>query len=116
MISDKYTQEKELTELITTLEEQQNIIQAELEAARKKLPETPSNLKLFVWENVLREYTTGIVFAYAKNVNHARDLVAQQQGYTTWNEVYKKGRLYRDVSQEPDVYETPVGFAVWGGS
>jgi len=61
-------------------------------------------LKLFVWEGVLTDWTDGIMFALAENVEQARE------------EILKKGSVIDvDLAKEPDVYETPIGFAVWGG-
>ncbi len=63
-----------------------------------------NKLKLFVWEEVLTDWSDGIMFALAENVEQARE------------EILKKGSVIDvDLAKEPDVYETPIGFAVWGG-
>lgn len=64
-------------------------------------------MKLFVWENVLTDYTSGIMFAVASNVEEAR------------RELLKKC----DCIPEPDLQQSPlefdfshpVGFVCWGG-
>ena len=63
-----------------------------------------NGLKLFVWEEVLTDYSDGIMFALAENVEEARA------------EIRNRGLVIEvDLAKEPDVYETPIGFAVWGG-
>lgn len=61
-------------------------------------------MKLFVWHNVLTDWTDGVMFAYANNVEEARKMVLQDCGY-----------VGKDLDQEPSVYTKPAGFAVWGG-
>lgn len=62
-------------------------------------------LKLYVWEDTLSDYTSGVMFAYARNVKEAREQVLAACHYVP------KGEL----ETEPAVYEAPIGFAVWGG-
>ncbi len=38
-------------------------------------------LKLYVWENVLADYSKGIAFAYAEDSIEARKLVIEKLGY-----------------------------------
>lgn len=61
-------------------------------------------MKLFVWQNVLTDYTDGVMFAYANNVKEARKMVLLDCDY-----------VGKDLDEEPVVYDKPVGFAVWGG-
>lgn len=61
-------------------------------------------MKLFVWHNVLTDWTDGVMFAYANNVEEARKMILLDCSY-----------VGKDLDQEPSVYENPVGFAVWGG-
>jgi hypothetical protein len=61
-------------------------------------------LKLFVWENVLCDYTAGMACALAKNSEEARKLVAEKMGY-----------LNRDIAAEPRIIEEAEGFYVYGG-
>jgi len=65
-------------------------------------------LKLFVWHDVLCDYTCGVMFALAHDVDEAREAVlahSELQGM----------RVTQDINKEPKVYDTPAGFAVWGG-
>ena len=62
-------------------------------------------LKLFVWEDVLKDYTAGVIFALAENVDEARELVLATHGEYVASETGK----------EPQVFDSPVAFASWGG-
>jgi hypothetical protein len=77
--------------------------------------EVAVELKLFVWTGVLTDYTAGIAFALAESVDHARDVIMQREGHKPYLEEEYHGTLWSDLAAEPDVYERPVGFAVWGG-
>jgi hypothetical protein len=66
-----------------------------------------SNLKLFVWEGVLRDYSSGVMFALATDVETARKLIIEKEG--------DLDSVIRDLQTEYEVYETECGFAVWGG-
>ena len=61
-------------------------------------------LKLFVWENVLRDYTPGMMVALAHDVEEARTLLRAKVGYNTC-----------DLNAEPQVVEEPAAFYVSGG-
>ena len=61
-------------------------------------------MKLFVWHNVLTDWSDGVMFAYANNVEEARKMVLEDCDY-----------VGAELDQEPTVYEKPVGFAHWGG-
>jgi hypothetical protein len=62
-------------------------------------------LKLYVWTDVLCDYTCGVAFALASSVEEARQLVTDSLGY-------ERG----DFEREPDVItDAAYGLAVWGG-
>lgn len=65
-------------------------------------------LKLFVWEGALTDYTSGIVFALAKDVEEARKLIREKDGTGS-------KYLEKDLEHEPLVITKPEGFVVWGG-
>jgi hypothetical protein len=65
-------------------------------------------LKLFVWQDVLVDWTSGIIFALAENENQAREMVVANYSGTT--EI-----VCREMGKPPEVYDEPVGFALWGG-
>lgn len=62
-------------------------------------------LKLYVWEDVLRDYTPGIMVAYAYDREHARKLLIEKND----------GRFTDDMNIEPRRIKDPEGFVVWGG-
>lgn len=76
-------------------------------------------LKLFVWEDVLTDWSSGIIFALAPDVDTARRLAAikyMEEG----GEYYKKFPLedtvvWKQTSKPPLVITEPEGFYVWGG-
>ena len=65
-----------------------------------------NDLKLYVWEGVLCDYTCGVIFALAHDVREARQLVLAGGG----NSVYTS-----DMVAEPQVFDSPIGFSVLGG-
>jgi hypothetical protein len=63
-------------------------------------------LKLYVWENVLTDWTPGIMFALASSPDEARALLLKKSpNIPSW-----------DLAEEPGVITEPEGFVVWGGS
>lgn len=77
-------------------------------------------LKLFVWEGVLTDYTDGVIFALARDVQHARELVCAKEGInpktgkSLTNSEYTP-RVWLDMKKEPQVVTKPEAFLVWGG-
>ena len=62
-------------------------------------------LKLYVWENVLRDYTSGMMCALATSPDHARKLLLKKCDYIPPEQ----------LAQEPKAVSRPEGFVVWGG-
>lgn len=67
-------------------------------------------MKLFVWPNVLSDYTPGIMFALAHDVDEARQMIMNSEKDLAFWE-----RFERELASQPDVYDQPIGFALWGG-
>jgi hypothetical protein len=63
-------------------------------------------LKLFVWENCLTDYTSGVMFALAYDAEQARMMIREKD---------KVAGGTGDLGAEPKVITKPEGFAVWGG-
>jgi hypothetical protein len=63
-------------------------------------------LKLYVWENVLRDYTPGIMFAMAHTVHEARKIILTK---------YDMLSMKSELAQKPQAISKPDGFALWGG-
>lgn len=64
-------------------------------------------LKLYVWSPFATDYTDGLAFAIAENIEQARKLCAKHLGFN-----------HSELSDlEPRVYPltSPIGFAVCGG-
>lgn len=65
-------------------------------------------MKLYYWENVLWDWTSGIMFAIASSAEEARATLLKECSYLP----------AEDLSQEPKVIELDKPFAAfcWGGS
>lgn len=68
------------------------------------------SLKLFVWEDVLTDYTSGVMFTLAPDVETARKILQEASGFTS-----PGNSVEEDLKAEPLVVESPKGFLVWGG-
>ncbi len=60
--------------------------------------------KLFVWENVLCDYKSGIAFVYAESPEEARELIIEKMGY-----------ISQDLILIPREIKEKEGFYVYGG-
>ncbi len=77
-------------------------------------------LKLYVWEGVLFDINpSGVMFALASSIEEARDIIlkkadesgaVQRQDSDAYHDP-----VWRDLQDEPQVFNIPVGFIVWGG-
>lgn len=73
-------------------------------------PEPDGPLRLYVWEPVLTDWTSGIAFALARSPQEAKaKLLDAGLGEHHW-----KGTKLDGV--EPEVVEAPAGFYCYGGS
>ena len=66
-------------------------------------------MKLYLWENVLTDYTDGVMFALANSVEEARELIKQSTDW--WSDTYHGV----DLAKEPKVIDYPFGFSLSGG-
>ena len=62
-------------------------------------------IKLYVWEDVLVDYTGGVMFALAYSVAEAREVIKRDAGTI----------IEKDLEKDPYVTEVSEGFACWGG-
>lgn len=64
--------------------------------------------KLFVWQDVFCDWTSGLAFAIAQDAEEARRVITAQMGYK---------EVPGDLAKPPEVFELtgPVGFGIWGG-
>jgi len=70
-----------------------------------KTKKKTKKLKLFVWEGVLEDYTPGIAFALAENVDSARKQIIKKDDCVDMS----------DLMGEPSIITKPEGFTNWGG-
>ena len=66
--------------------------------------------KLYVWDDVLTDNTSGIAVAVAETVEQARaTILAKAEGY-------EKKELAKDIAEEPnEVLDLPAAAYCWGG-
>lgn len=65
-----------------------------------------NNLKLYVWEDVLTDYTSGIAFALAESIEQAREVI-REKGLSEFR--------MNELDGDPLVVEQPEGFYFYGG-
>ena len=84
-----------------------------------------TSLKLYVWEDVMTDYSSGIAFALAHNIRQARELIILSQHgkegvkqYRKWRKDHKGRSTYLwDALEAPyRIITEPEGFAIAGGS
>lgn len=76
-------------------------------------------LKLYVWEDVLCDYTSGVMFALAESVEDARQQILKKGkkiALLTFGKVVDYETIERDLKQEPKVYKNKMGFFLFGGA
>ena len=81
-------------------------------------------LKMFVWLNVLEDYTSGMIAVLAEDVDQARKIAMEKICSKTsfpgvLGELSEFGRtkVRKDLSKEPtEVHLEPAAAFVWGGS
>lgn len=64
-------------------------------------------LKLFVWRDVLTDWTSGVMFAYAPDVETARRMLCEGEP--------EGGAVSTELTAEPEVWGTANCMKVWGG-
>ena len=73
-----------------------------------------SNLKLFIWHDVLQDHTSGVMFAMAENVEQAKELIIEKI-----LEEKGAGWVLDDAKKElkltPEEVTLPKGFYLYGG-
>lgn len=71
--------------------------------------EKETQLKLFVWTNVLTDYSSGMMVALAADVEEARRLLEKEAGFPDDLD------FIVDLASEPLVVTDPAAFYVYGG-
>lgn len=71
-------------------------------------------MKLFLWTNVLRDYSPGVIFAVAETEEQAKELVMQHEDPEG---VLPPSFVREEMDRNPpQVIEEPFGFWLWGGA
>lgn len=66
------------------------------------------DLKLYVWEDVLTDYTCGAMFCLAASEEEARELLLEQDNHIPSADIEKQPSIYDPKTEK-------VAFVVWGG-
>ena len=67
-------------------------------------------MKLFVWKEALTDWTHGVIFALATDVDAARKQIIDDIA-----EDWEKEAVRYEINKEPEVYTKPFSFVLWGG-
>lgn len=69
--------------------------------------------KLFIWEDVLCDYTCGIAVAMAHDVDEAREVLLDVARNRHWDQSTALGG---SIAKKPDkIYDVPAAAFCWGG-
>jgi hypothetical protein len=77
-------------------------------------------MKLYVWEDVLTDYTHGVMFALADSVEDARTLLRNNEKFSCNCDYHASAfecscSYCTDLANEPKVYDDKVSYLVFGG-
>lgn len=103
MTDNEYDVRKMLESEFVAMRKERQELRDRLAAAITELRNKP---KLFVWTGVLKNYRTGVMFAYAHNVDDARQMLIDQFFPDGKVEKFYQSIL-DDIMKEPAVYTTP---------
>lgn len=73
-------------------------------------PVASDELKLFLWRDVLKDYTSGVIFALAHNIEEARQCALQSANQ------FVKDSVEEAIRAEPEVITASFGFVLSGGA
>jgi len=68
-------------------------------------------MKIFIWEDVLKDYTSGMIVSYAHDLADAIRDVKERFGDVVANECHNH---FSEIDCERD--NSPISFCVYGGS
>jgi hypothetical protein len=70
-----------------------------------------ASYKLYVWEDVLTDWSSGMMVAYARSLKEAREQIIKACGYNS-------DQVKRELAKAPThtVSGKSKGFLIWGGS
>lgn len=92
---------------------------SEFELKATKIP-TPKKLQLYVWEGVLADYTDGVMFALAHDVEEAKLAIVKSYDIRQYNKIMngepiKCEDVIYDLHKPYKIHDTPIGFHLHGG-
>lgn len=67
-------------------------------------------MKVYIWEDVLRDYTEGMIVVVASSLKEAREAALNECNYLPQGDITKKPTII-----DPAKIKTPRAFLVWGG-
>lgn len=77
-----------------------------------------ASMKLYVWEDVLTDWTSGVAFAFAETAIQARQMIARKYA-DSFNDPEFAGAhiatMLKELSDRPTIVKTPQGFYCAGG-
>lgn len=74
----------------------------------------PKPLKVYVWEDVLTDYSEGIIVVLAESKRQAWQLLKAKDKYAY--EAIREQYYPHQTTQPPRLVTKPEAFVVWGGS
>lgn len=91
----------------------------EFELKATKIP-TPKKLQLYVWEGVLADYTDGVMFALAHDVEEAKLAIVKSYDIRQYNNIMNGESItcedvINDLKRSYTVHDTVSGFHLHGG-
>lgn len=75
------------------------------------MPKRRRILKMFVWEDIMTDYTPGLACALAYDVDEARKVLVKKAN----KKQNGSASLEDGLKNEPQIIEAPEGFYVHGG-
>ena len=70
--------------------------------------------KLYIWHDIRRDYTGGIGFAVARNVEEARNAI-KETCFNDKDRVWEWSSYAGELMKEPEIRELPAGDWISGG-
>ena len=109
-VEDARTYEKEIRHATVkslmnkkAVEKMRFLLRIALDHLEKRQP------SLYVWRNVLYDYSAGVIFAIATSPDEARQAVIENA------EEWRRGSLAAAMATEPECYPAPYGTFLHGG-
>ena len=73
-----------------------------------------SEWKLYIWHDIRRDYTCGIGFSVARNIEEARNAI-KETCLKDKDRIWEWGSYKGELMDEPEIRELPAGDWISGG-